>query len=55
MCMQCVTFAATSVGAAGGIRAWVAAKNPSWLTPRRLRILTAALLAIAVLAAGVRA
>jgi hypothetical protein len=49
-----MTFAAPSVGAAGGIRAWVAARNPSWLTPRRLRILTAALLTIAVLVAGVR-
>ena len=52
--MQCMTYAATSVGAAGGIRAWVAGRNPSWLTPRRLRMLTAALLTIAVLAAGVR-
>jgi hypothetical protein len=49
-----MTYAVTSVGAAGGIRAWAAARNPSWLTPRRLRILTAALLTIAVLAAGVR-
>jgi hypothetical protein len=54
MCIQCVTYAATSVGAAGGIRAWFAARNPSWLTPGRLRIITAALLTIAVLASGVR-
>jgi hypothetical protein len=53
--MQCMTYAVTSVGAAGGLRAWVAARNPSWLTPRMLRILTVALLTLAVLASGVRA
>jgi hypothetical protein len=52
--MQCVTYAATSVGAAGGIRAWVVSRRPDWMTPRRLRLLTAALLTLAVLAAGVR-
>jgi hypothetical protein len=54
MCMQCMTYAMTSVGAAGGLRAWVASKNPSWSTPRRLRVVTAALLTLAVLVAGVR-
>ena len=54
MCLQCVTYAAASVGAAGGLRAWVAARQPSWITPRRLRILTAALLTVAVLVAGIR-
>jgi hypothetical protein len=52
--MQCMTYAMTSVGAAGGLRSWVASKNPSWLTPKRLRMLTAALLTVAVLASGVR-
>jgi hypothetical protein len=52
--MQCMMYAATSVGAAGGVRSWVAAKQPNWMTPRRLRILTAALLTVAVLAAGIR-
>ena len=54
MCLQCMTYAAASVGAAGGLRAWVAARQPSWVTPRRLRILTAILLTLAVLAAGMR-
>jgi hypothetical protein len=49
MCMQCMTYAMTSVGAAGGLRSWVASKNPCWVTPRRLRLLT-----VAVLASGVR-
>lgn len=54
MCMQCMRYAATSVGAAGGIRAWVASRRPDWITPPRLRILTAVLLTLAVLAAGIR-
>jgi hypothetical protein len=54
MCLQCVTYAAASVGAAGGLRAWVAARRPAWITPQRLRILTAGLLTLAVLAAGIR-
>ena len=51
--MQCMTYAMTSVGAAGGLRSWVAARSPSWMTPGRLRMLTATLLTIAVLASGV--
>jgi hypothetical protein len=54
MCLQCMSVAVTSVGAAGGLRSWIASRNPSWLTPRRLRLLTAALLTIAVLASAVR-
>ena len=54
MCLQCMTYAMTSVGAAGGIRSWVAARQPSWMTPRRLRIVTAGLLTLAVLASGIR-
>ena len=52
--MQCMTYATTSVGAAGGLRSWVAAKSPTWMTLRRLRFVTAALLTVAVLASGVR-
>ena len=55
MCMQCYATAATAVGGASGMRAWVAARSPRWLTPRRMRVLTAVLLTIAVLASGVRA
>jgi hypothetical protein len=54
MCLQCMSVAMTSVGAAGGLRSWIASKNPIWLTPRRLRLITAALLTVAVLASGVR-
>jgi hypothetical protein len=54
MCMQCMATAATTVGAASGIRAWLAYKRPAWITDRRLRIVTVALLTLAVLAAAVR-
>jgi hypothetical protein len=53
MCAQCMSTAAVAVGAAGGLRAWLAARQPGWLTDRRLRAATAALLSLAVLAAGV--
>jgi hypothetical protein len=53
MCAQCMATAATATAAATGVRAWAAARSPVWLTPRRLRLLTFALLATAVLAAAI--
>jgi hypothetical protein len=55
MCMQCMATATTTLGVVGGIRAWFAACQPAWMTPRRLRFATAALLTVGVLAAGIRA
>jgi hypothetical protein len=55
MCMQCVTSATTAVTAvtaATGLRAWLVARQPQWLTPRRTKRLSAALIAGGVLAAG---
>jgi hypothetical protein len=52
MCVQCMMTAATSVGAASGIRAWVGQRFASVLTPGRLRAITVALFALAVLASG---
>ncbi len=52
MCAQCMAAAATTVAGATGIRAWLATRRWAWLTPRRLRRMTVALLAIAVVAAG---
>jgi hypothetical protein len=49
MCVQCVAAAATTVGAASGLRAWLGLRRGAWITPRRLR---AATLALAVLAVG---
>jgi hypothetical protein len=53
MCAQCMATAATAAAAATGGRAWLAARSPRWLTPGRLRALTAAMIAAAVVAAGV--
>jgi hypothetical protein len=52
--MQCMATAMTAVGAAGGFRSWLASRQPAWLTPRTMRMITAALLTVAVLASGVR-
>jgi hypothetical protein len=52
MCMQCMASAMTAVGAASGTRAFIAGRGFSWLTPRRLRIFTIALMAAALLAAA---
>jgi hypothetical protein len=45
--------AATATAAATGLRAWAAARRPEWLTPPRLRALTVALLAIAVVVTAI--
>ncbi|MFL5867953.1 MAG: hypothetical protein ACJ766_12725 [Thermoleophilaceae bacterium] len=43
MCAQCMATATAAVGGASGLRAWLAAKGFSFLTPRRMRALTIAL------------
>jgi hypothetical protein len=55
MCMQCAagaTVAATAT--ATGLRAWLGARRPGWLTPRRMKLMTAGLLTLGVVAAGVQ-
>ncbi|HEX3609389.1 MAG TPA: hypothetical protein VHU14_06960 [Solirubrobacterales bacterium] len=52
MCMQCMASAMTAGAAATGMRAWIATHSPSWMTPRRLKLTTAAILAAGVLASG---
>lgn len=53
MCAQCMTTAAVAVGAAGGLRAWLATRRRGWLTERRLRSATVVLLSLAVIVAGI--
>ncbi len=53
MCAQCMATATVAVGAASGLRAWLAASHPDWLTARVLRAATAGLLVVAVIAAGI--
>jgi hypothetical protein len=52
MCAQCMTTAMAAVGTASGLRAFVAGRRFSWLTPRRMRALTFALAAAAVIASA---
>jgi hypothetical protein len=52
MCMQCMAGAMAAGAGATGLRAWLIARTPSWLTPRRRAALTAGLLAAGVLAAA---
>jgi hypothetical protein len=52
MCMQCMATAMTAGAAATGMRAWIASHTPHWMTPRRLKMTTAAILAVGVLVAG---
>jgi hypothetical protein len=52
MCVQCMASAMTAVGAASGTRAFLARRHLTWLTPRRLRVLTIVLFAAALLASA---
>jgi hypothetical protein len=44
--------AMTAAAGATGIRAWLAARRPSWLTPRVLRRVTIVLIVTAVVLSG---
>jgi len=52
MCMQCMASAMTAGATVTGVRAYVAAHRPSWMTARRMKLTTAALLTVGVLASG---
>jgi hypothetical protein len=52
MCMQFAARAAVTVGTAAGLQAWLRARRGAWLSPRRMRFATVALLSLAVLASG---
>jgi hypothetical protein len=53
MCAQCMAAAATAAAGATGMRAWLAARGFSWVTPRRLRWVTRGLLALALTFAAI--
>jgi len=56
MCMQCVTGASVAaVAGATGLRAWINLHQPRWMTPRLMKVATASLLTLGVLAAGLQA
>jgi hypothetical protein len=52
MCAQCMATAMTAVGAASGARAYIGSRRFSWLTPRRLKSITFALAAGAMVASA---
>ena len=52
MCVQCMMGAMGAGAGATGTRAWLAHRGFRWLTPRRLRAITVALLAGALVAAS---
>jgi hypothetical protein len=52
MCSQCMATAMTAVGAASGVRAYLASRRFLWLTPRRLRAITVGLAVLAVAASA---
>ena len=52
MCAQCMATAATAVATATGVRSYLAAHQPRWLSPERLRRLTIVLVAAALVASA---
>jgi len=52
MCVQCMMGAMAAGAGATGIRAWLVARAPLWLTPRVRTLLTRGLLVAGVIGAG---
>lgn len=52
MCAQCMTTAAVAAAGASGVRAWLATRRWAWVTPSRLRMVTAGLALTAIGAAA---
>jgi hypothetical protein len=52
MCMQCMATAMTAGAGVSGTRAFIAAKHLSWMTPRRMRAITATLVCAGLLASA---
>lgn len=53
MCLQCAMTATVAVGSASGLRVWLRLRAGAWLTPGRLKGITFALLATAVIVSSV--
>lgn len=50
--MQCMVNAMAATAGATGVRSWLGTKRFSWLTPKRLRVVTIVLMAAALLASA---
>lgn len=53
MCAQCMMAASTAAAGATGMRAWLAAKGFSWLTPRKMRFATMGLIGAGLVGSAV--
>ena len=53
MCAQCMMGATAAVAASTGMRAWLANRGFSWLTPRRMRLATISLIVVGLIGASV--
>jgi hypothetical protein len=53
MCVQCAATATVAIGSASGIRAWIRLRHGDRLGPRAMKWITAVLLTVGVLAAGI--
>jgi hypothetical protein len=49
MCIHCMMGAMTTGAAATGARSYIATRHFSWMTPRRMKLITATLLGSALL------
>lgn len=52
MCVQCMVGATTAVAGASGIRVWLRAWSPNWLTPTVMKRVTFALVVGVLLASS---
>ena len=53
MCVQCMMGAMTAGAGATGARTWIKHMAPRWLTPRRMRAVSALLVGAALIASTV--
>lgn len=53
MCVQCMMGATAAATGVTGIRAWLASKAFSWLTPHRMRLATISLIVAGLIGASV--
>jgi hypothetical protein len=53
MCAQCMMGATTAAIGVSGIRAWLAAKGFSWMTPRRMRFTTISLIVAGLIGSAI--
>lgn len=52
MCANCMTAAASAGAVATGLRAWLVTRGFGWVTNRRLRAATTAMIAMAIAASA---